>query len=121
MTKPIEYLKTAISEGWFNIWAWGFTIEYNIAEYEAAVTQYRGDSYVPSHEEVLTKIMEMGGKLYFKDWEGRLSKSLDLSGLTEAIENVPSQVIESFDSDSYDADTTNEFLQYVLFNKKIFA
>lgn len=117
----IEYFNTALSDGWWNVWAWGFNINYKEQDYDAAVSWYRNMKYTPSHEDVLTKIMDMGGTILFKDLEGKMSKKLDKSGLEAGLKNVPSRVLDALEKDQYDADTTNEFLQCVLFDKMIFA
>lgn len=117
-----EYFNAALADGWWNVWAWGFGINYKQEDYDAAIIAFREDNVIaPRHEDVLTKIIEMGGRLHFKDGVGKLSKYLDSSSLERGIKSVPSAIIEAFDRDDYDADTTNEFLQYVLWNKIMFA
>lgn len=117
----LQYLNIALSEGWFNVWAWGFTIDFKQDDYDAALRNLSETMVAPSHDDVLTKIIEMGGSLHFKDCMGDMSQYLDEPGLKRGMAYVPSQVTKAIDKDDFDADTVNELLQYVLFKKIVFA
>jgi hypothetical protein len=118
---PEEYLNTALADGWSNIHGWGFVVTYKQHEYDSALAWFTRSNASPSYEDILTKIIEMDGTLHFKDMEGDMSVRLTKDLLHTNIKKVPTGVLRAIEDMEYDAYTTDEFLQYILFKEITFG
>lgn len=95
-------------------------IEYLQEEYKKVKSD--GDCY----EDVLLKIINSGGKLFFIDTDGgEFSRTLSKESLTEALTNIEDLhfcqlVLESLNEQS-DAETGYNLIQFILYDNLIFG
>lgn len=121
--KPEDYLHIALCDGLSGISYWGFDIKYSNSQYEKEAEYYRGKRMSPCYEDVLVRIIENGGKIKFVDIEGEGAYSVTLTQqmLHDNMKYVPQEVLKHIESEDYDAEDTNKFLQSILFKEVIFG
>lgn len=116
-----DIVLSCLCDGLYYFSGYGFTLEYDQAEYEIS----RGKLTNPSREDVQLQMLKDGYGLTFRDeaetTEDSHTVTLNAALINQNYQSIPAKTILTMLEGDYDAGVADECLQYLLYGKLIFC